>query len=787
VQDKATQLQPPKAGPSGRAVGAIPELAVIPDEPCCNTTYLRRLVSWRVHRIELLQWEERFRREGLKGERGANCKLGELVTRYLCWRRAVFQGAGIFWLISLSIQAVTLFVSIENYLTGIDQGFVFGVFLGPYSKHFELYIALEYAARSVIIISGYLAVFFAFIAAFWWRRFRRSRVPAFASYMLGYSTPFLVYLLFSPLSVVNLEEIQQHVCRDILAGTYREPGWVPGQILRSLGGDTAKVVGKLLSDTKISEVASQLPPVSEAFGLPPSLCDSDPDTWADQIGRIFEEKGRLARADGVACAAATEYRGRQTLAEEGLAPDVSRNITDLEAQAPMMCNDGTCLDCKSAQCLRYIPALERRRAGVGTLEERAQDFQTVSEHYADLQCNKCDVAQGLWTTPTGRVSAWACNTICVDFWLKEDNWNGDDAAEAAAVAAAAAIKSNYDRRSALDSAFSAAAILDWCIDPDQVETLRFLTNVAVSEWPWRMILSLRSTFQAFVALMPYLLSLMSGTITGAVVAKIVIPYSRIPALVLTCAISYSLPYISLLTILFKQSVGETGLLPSAFFGIMALLVFMPWQSMFGIRLGSIRDITEPQEHVEAQKSLTLRLTLHYTAITAFMVGLFVFLSQWFELLQQLALSQLVGLEAETLRDLLVSRDFWRRYGAAFLATLFNMFGFSKIAGVTFADCVLWAVVRVDEAKVDVQQELQQEEQTLALFAELHRGLLLREPRVAVQFDRIYREMWEQKSQTMEATMRSAREAYPLYGRLASMATVMWGGNAKQPPPPTATE
>lgn len=186
-----------------------------------NTRLHEFEIQAKVHRMELFAWEEKFKRTGLEKRKGVSGNLGDMVTRYLCWRRAVLQAAGFFWMISLTVSAWKLVESVQSSYSGQHNGTTFGLELGDYAPHFQAYIAIEYTVRVLILLSGYCAVFFSFVAAYVWRKFKASRPPAFISYMLGYSVPFMVYLLLPNRSSVDIEGIQQHVCRDMVSGRYK--------------------------------------------------------------------------------------------------------------------------------------------------------------------------------------------------------------------------------------------------------------------------------------------------------------------------------------------------------------------------------------------------------------------------------------------------------------------------------------------------------------------------------------------------------------------------------------
>jgi len=641
----------------------------------------------------------------------------------------VLQSAGVFWLISLGIDALQLYWQVREAYLGYGSGNVFGLDLGPYAQYFARFSALEYAARGVVIASGFIAVFCSFAAAFTWRKFKASRPPAFISYMLGYSIPFVAYLLLSNRTSVEISGIQQHLCRDIVTAQYKDPNWVPGKMvaLFAVNDDNAWLV------TKVVKAADSSPNLTEAFGMSPSMCDTDPKLWDGEIRKSLEKTGRLSAQNGMPCPAAMTARARTLFADAGLIPDASENITDLQKERPQVCNGDTCGVCRRVQCLSYVPAQQKAKVGKGNNTE----LQKVVNSKKDDMCNKCSEPKGLVTKQDGKVTAWNCNSLCVPYWASEKDWK-EATAERYTNEALDALEAYGAKRNAVGAAFDAIAVFDWCIDPNEVEIMQLLTRLAVAEEPWELLLGCRGAVKAMIALFPALFALMSGTIRGAVVAKVVIPYSRIPALVLTCAISYSLPYIVLMAIVCKSVVGDFELLPAVISGIMVLMVFLPWQRMLGARFRDTRDITEPQVHAEADRAVTLRMYLHYTFGVLAFICLIYWVSKWAETFAGIVQSSLSGLEAETFREILASSNFWWNYGLSFISLIANYFGFSKIAGVCFADNVLWAVAAVDEANVDSRQQAHSEEQEVALFAELHKGLLLREPKVHVKFDRIYR-------------------------------------------------
>jgi len=710
---------------------------------------LDRLTGWKVHRMRLYPWEEDFKRDAFKNLEGLNGSLGEMVARYLCWRRSVLQSAGLFWLIALVLKAWKLYNSVMKSYEEYGAGIVFGVKLGTYAQFFRSYMALEYGARAVVIISGFLAVFFAFVAACCWRRFKKSRPPAFISYMLGYSVPFIVYLILSHRTTVDIEGIQKQVCKDLMAGEYKDPDWVPGRLLGTMGGNSLSTD---FSEKVVNELR-EAPSISEVLGISPQVCEKDPDLWDEAIELIIVEKGRLAAVDGSPCPAAQEARARQLLEDEGLVPEHSSNITDLKASQAEECS-GQCAVCEKLDCLDFIPALTRSKNG----DVSQEDVDLLAEYARYPECLPCDRTQGLWTRPDGVVSTWNCNSLCLPFWIDADDW-ADAGANVSAAMAWDVMRDYQDETTIIDSAMQTFGAFDWCIEPEQMKSYQFLLKVAVSKQLWQLILGIRGATTAAIVLFPAMFALISGTIRGAIVAKVVIPYSRIPALVLTCAISYTLPFLVLLVIIFKSILGDQDLLPSAICGLATLMVFLPWQDMMGYKLFGARDITNAQEHTEAEKALTVRLVLFYFFAVLFVVSGAWWMSRFKEALERLARSGLLGLEAETLREVVASQDFWQQYGTTIIATVSNFFGFAKISGVCFADNVLWAVAVVDEANVDARNEAHVGEQEVALFAELHKGLLLRQPRVETKFDvhRLNREEKARRRQMKQQVMHQAGE------------------------------
>jgi len=339
------------------------------------------------------------------------------------------------------------------------------------------------------------------------------------------------------------------------------------------------------------------------------------------------------------------------------------------------------------------------------------------------------------------VDAWSCYSLCVPVRAASDSEASGDLRKA--LAGMAEID-NQTRASVLFQA------LNSCVRMEEVEILELLFLCGGAREPWQLLLGARAAIKALSVLLPTAFALMSGTIRGAIVAKLVIPYSRIPALILACAVGYSLPHFLLLIILLKNFIGDLTLLPAVLAFVFSMVVFLPWQRLAArAQVFGAEDLTNPLTHEEAQASIGIRQKLQMCLTIICVVFFAVWLAQWANFLLSVAATGLFNIDTDDVRGLLRSASFWRALSVAGLTAVCNFYGVAKIAGVCFADAVLFNLLLVDEANVDAGAQSAEfltgarnsrgssvtqasnprrnDRQVIALFAELHKGLLCREP------------------------------------------------------------
>lgn len=716
-----------------------------------------RLNLIKVHAMELLPWEKELRKQRVPGVTG---RLGGMCMRFLCWRRAVLQAAACFWCGASVLRIIAFSKALAATDGGSEDGVVFGVRMGEYAPYFADHILKEQVAAAITILSNLVAVGFAFLAAYFWLRQSKSRPLAMASYMLGYMTPFFLHMYISYRNAVDITGIQRHMCRDVLSGKFKDERWAPRLLVQRFGGEKMLGVSRKMLDAFLDPGI----PGVESLGVyvDPMICESDPEGWRDIIEQLLEEHGRLQKSADEPCPAAFQGRARQLWESFGLDPSKAQNITSEPAAAAAaaalqgtsagsavddaaaineICSSAPCTSCiGNSSCLQLYPAQLALEAGRST--------RLLLRHLgSDLgeECAPCWQPMG-FALGAGDMEAdtWSCYSLCVPLQAAEGG--------ASSVAVEGALAGMNELKNVTEEAKLAQVLvraLDTCVQLEEVHIIQLLVRSAAAEEPWQLLLGLRAALKAVAVLLPTAFALMSGTLRGAMVAKLVIPYSRIPAMILACAIGYSLPHFLLLLILLKSLIGDALLLPAISAFVLSLVVFLPWQRLYGKPIMGSEDLTSPQAHEEAEVAIDLRMRIQLCLNIAFVVFLLLWFSQWADFLVSLASSGLVDLDVSSVRGVLFSASFWRNLSFTSVTLVCNVFGVAKIAGVCFADGLLYTVMLVDEANVDADAQSaaflpksrtslgslgsrassakRNDRMVVALFAELHKGLLGREP------------------------------------------------------------
>jgi len=406
---------------------------------------------------------------------------------------------------------------------------------------------------------------------------------------------------------------------------------------------------------------------------------------------------------------------------------LAQNISSSRAEAQQVCDAEPCAYCRSEECLELVKAQQALAAGERKLELLAK----LSSDNA-TRCWECALPRG--TLMSGTAVEWSCASLCVPLWALEENAPAVVREANDWIGAYAKGNLEVKRGAALGEAMHA------CVSPEDVATLQVIVRTAAARAPWELLLGFRIALSALATLLPTIFALMSGTVRGAMIAKFVIPYSRIPALILTCAISYTLPVLMMLLVVVKCLIGDATLMPTIICLLASLIVFLPWQMLWGRKIRGASDLAVPQHHAEAEKAIALRQYLQIFFQIGLVVMFMLWLTQWAPFLVQLGKSGLLPINVGMFRGAVFTVEFWGTLGFTTLTLIFNFFGISRIAGVCFADAVLYAVMLVDEANVAANamsvdtvallsgdRVADDVSAQVALFAELHKGLLCQEP------------------------------------------------------------
>merc|ERR1712241_606973 len=99
-----------------------------------------------------------------------------------------------------------------------------------------------------------------------------------------------------------------------------------------------------------------------------------------------------------------------------------------------------------------------------------------------------------------------------------------------------------------------------CVDRRDLKALSTLIVLSQSSEPWMILLGFRMALRTLGILLPSTFAMMLGTFKGCCIAKCVVRYSRIPGLVLTCSVVFTMPFLMLCLSVLNSSLGDSLLL-----------------------------------------------------------------------------------------------------------------------------------------------------------------------------------------------------------------------------------
>merc|ERR1712032_271699 len=177
--------------------------------------------------------------------------------------------------------------------------------------------------------------------------------------------------------------------------------------------------------------------------------------------------------------------------------------------------------------------------------------------------------------------------------------------------------------------------------------------------------------------------MMYGAFKGACLAKTVVPYSRIPGLILACAVVFTLPFLTAVLSTVRSFSASVLMLFAVLAFMLSNLAYFPAGHFLAVN--SSWNVLQPMGHVDAYHAITRRQRFSLICNLACVALLIAFVFSTFSVMD-LAVMGIIDMSLHHAREnLIYSRVFWTfmaTYGLKFVCTLY---GTTKISTVFFAD------------------------------------------------------------------------------------------------------
>jgi hypothetical protein len=228
----------------------------------------------------------------------------------------------------------------------------------------------------------------------------------------------------------------------------------------------------------------------------------------------------------------------------------------------------------------------------------------------------------------------------------------------------------------------------------QVENVKYVLRLVFAERTWEIFFGLYYISKSrLLTLFPTVFGLMFGVIKGVRVARTIVPYSRIPGLLLLCAIGFTSPFLIVLFVSVNAILGNIWMLIGLLFFMAALIsVNIPWE-IFGIKFTDNWTLMTPASHESVARGIAsqgkVRKALYVLAGIFIVFGL---------LLSDIVRTKLEW-QSESLVELLQDQAFW--YEIFFVLKVFvsdyfiTAWTIRSLTQVVFTDWVLCLVLLID--------------------------------------------------------------------------------------------
>lgn len=239
------------------------------------------------------------------------------------------------------------------------------------------------------------------------------------------------------------------------------------------------------------------------------------------------------------------------------------------------------------------------------------------------------------------------------------------------------------------------------LDQGQVKNVKYALQLIFLERTWEGFFGICYISKSrLLALFPTLLGLMFGVLQGVSIVRTIVPYSRVPGLLLLCSIGFTSPFVIVLAVSANAILGNVWLLLGLLFALAALIVCnVPWD-VFGLHLREYWTLMTPISH----ETLAQGNKYRYWLTNAFfmLAGIFIIIGL---LLSDVVRSKLEW-QGESLVELLHDQSFRYQVFEQLKVIVLNYFVMAwtikAITQVIFTDWVLHLVLVVDEAGLSSQ-------------------------------------------------------------------------------------
>jgi hypothetical protein len=227
------------------------------------------------------------------------------------------------------------------------------------------------------------------------------------------------------------------------------------------------------------------------------------------------------------------------------------------------------------------------------------------------------------------------------------------------------------------------------VDQGQLQSAQLALELFFTEQTWDTLSGVLYIRTSRVGMLfPALLGLMFGVINGAAIIRKLIPYSRIPGLLMFCGVAFSAPFIIVIFVTANALLGNIWLLIGMVCILAALLVVnVPYE--LGITVKNQWTLMTPVSHETASQGATCRSRL---GIALYAVGgIFVIVG----LLVGAVSRKKLLMGKESFLEVIQEGEFWVDLLPAVINALLTAWTITSITQVVMSDWVLHLVRLID--------------------------------------------------------------------------------------------